>query len=107
DDGYLYELQLTAGQLDQEARYGGGGPGSDGSSAQRVGCPAGICIYLGTSNTGYIVSLDARATKITACLSNAPPACSGVNPRLWTQVEVGANNSPQTVRVQGWSYYSP
>jgi hypothetical protein len=109
DDGYLYELQLTPGQstLVQVARYGAGGLGSVGSSVQVSYCPAGICAYLGTSTTAYIVSLDARRARITACISNAPPACSGANPRLWTQVEVGANNSPQTVHVQGWSYYSP
>ena len=108
DDGYLYELQLTAGQstLVQVARYGGGGLGLVGS-VQVSGCATGICIYLNTSTTAYIVLLDARAVRITACLSSAPPACTGVNPRLWTQVEVGANNSPRAVHVQGWSYYSP
>jgi hypothetical protein len=107
DDGYLHEVQQTPGQstLVQVARYGQFG--SVRSSVQVAGCPAGICIYLGSSNNAYLVSLDARDAKITACLSSTPPTCSGVNPRLWTQVEVGSAGAPQTVHVQGWSYYSP
>jgi hypothetical protein len=83
--------------------------GRVGSSVQVAGCRSGnaICIYLGTTNNAYLIALDARDAKLAACLSNTPPACSGGNPRLWTQVEVGANGSPQTVHVQGWSYYSP
>jgi hypothetical protein len=107
DDGYLYEVQQTPGQsmLVQVARYGA--VGRVGSSVQVGGCPLGICIYVGSANSAYIVSLDARDTKMTACLSSAPPACSGDNPRLWAQVQIGSALSPQTVHVQGWSYYSP
>jgi hypothetical protein len=109
-DGYLHEVQQTAGQstMIEVAKFGPtGGLGSVGSSVQLAACPAGICIYLGSSSNAYIVSLDARDAKITACLSSTPPTCSGVNPRLWTQVEVGSAGGPQTVHVQGWSYYSP
>ena len=107
DDGYLHELQQRAGQsaMVQVAQYGG--LGTVGSSVQVAGCPTGICIYLGSSSNAYLVPLDAREATLTACLSNSPPACSGDNPRLWAQVEVGAPDSPQTVHVQGWSYYSP
>jgi hypothetical protein len=109
DDGYLYELQQTPGQpaLVQVGLYGDGRLGKVGSSVQVAGCPAGICVYLGSANNAYIVSLDARDARLTACLTNSPPACSGDNPRLWAQVEVGSISSPQTVHVQGWSYYSP
>ncbi len=121
DDGYLHELQQRAGQsaMVQVAQYGGFG--TVGSSVQVAGCPTGICVYLGSSSNAYLVPLDAREATLTACLStsppreatltaclsNSPPACSGDNPRLWAQVEVGAPDSPQTVHVQGWSYYSP
>jgi hypothetical protein len=87
------------------ARYGG--LGSARSSVQVAGCSAGICIYLGTLNNAYLVALNARAAKLNACLSDTPPACSGDNPRLWAKVEVGSAGAPQTVHVQGWSYYSP
>lgn len=107
DDGYLREVQQTPGQptLVEVAKYGSLGTVS--SSVQVAGCPAGICVYLGSSSNAYIVSLDARDAKLTACLSSTPPACSGANPRLWAQVEVGSAGGPQTVHVQGWSYYSP
>jgi hypothetical protein len=110
DDGYLHEVQQTPGQssLVEVALYGPpGGLGRVGSSVQVAGCPAGICIYLGTSSNAYLVSLNARDAKITACLSDTPPACSGDNPRLWAKVEVGSSGAPKTVHVQGWSYYSP
>jgi len=107
DDGYLHEVQQTAGQpaLVQVALYGW--LGRVGSSVQVAACPAGICIYLGSSNNAYLVPLDARDAVLSACIAASPPACSGANPRLWAQVEVGAAGSPQTVHVQGWSYYSP
>ena len=78
-----------------------------GSSAQLGGCGTGICIYLGAQDgTLYLVPLDARKAVISACITTSPPTCSGVNPRLWASVEVGAGGSPQTVHVEGWSYYS-
>jgi hypothetical protein len=78
------------------------------SSVQVGGCPTGICIYLGAMNSNaFMVALDARHAQLIACLSSAPPACSSDNPRLSAQVEVGIAGSPQTVHIQGWSYYSP
>jgi hypothetical protein len=109
DDGYLYEVQQIPGQpvLAQVDRYGPFG-GRVASSALVGGCPAGICLYMGDMNSSaYLVQLDARDATITACLSDTPPACSGVNPRLWTQVEQGSADGPNTVHIRGWSYYSP
>lgn len=109
DDGWLYEVQQPAGQsiMVQVSKYG---PffGQVRSSVQVGGCPTGICIYLGAMNSNaFMVALDARRARLIACLSTAPPACSSDNPRLLAQVEVGIAGSPQTVHVQGWSYYSP
>jgi hypothetical protein len=111
DDGYLYEGQQPPGlsTMVQVKRYGSlGGPVR--SSVQVGSCPIGICVYLGVSNSSaYIIPLNARQATIVACLSNLPPTCSGSNPRLWAQAEsgvVGVVGSPQTVHVQGWSYYS-
>jgi len=108
DNGYLYEAQQSAGQptMAVVARFGPLG-GVVGSGAQVGACPAGLCAYLGTSTNDYVVQLDARDAVITSCISNTPPSCSGDKPRLWASVEVGAAGSPQTVHVQGWSYYSP
>lgn len=104
-DGYLHELQLRGNNLTQVRSYG---PMADFGAAPQVGpCPAGICIYMGGTDANvYLVSLDARDAVITTCLSNTPPACSGANPRLWAQVEVGAAGNPQSIHIQGWSYYS-
>lgn len=114
DDGYVYEVQLPAGQsvMTLARRYG---PiGQVGSAVQVGRCvlasdgAGGICIYVGSlDNSAYLVSLDARDAVMSACLSTSPPTCSGDNPRLWTRVEVGNAVNPQTVRIQGWSYYSP
>lgn len=106
DDGYLHELQLQGSTLTRVKRYG---PMAQfGSSVQIGTCPAGICLYLGAVNSnGYLVQLDARDAVIWACLSTAPPACSGINPRVWAQVEIGVAGNTQVVHVQGWSYYSP
>jgi hypothetical protein len=108
DDGYLYEAQQPRGQFAMTVvtRFGPMG-GAVSSGAQVGGCPAGLCAYLGSGTNDYIVQLDARDAVITSCISTAPPACSGANPRLWASVEVGAAGSPSTVHVQGWSYYSP
>jgi hypothetical protein len=109
DNGYLYEVQQPPGQstLVPVAQYGPFG-GQVRSSVQVGGCSTGICIYLGAMNSNaYIVPLNARDARITACLSNALRACSSDNPRLWAQVEIGDSVGPHTVHVQGWSYYSP
>ena len=108
NDGNLYEVQKPAGQSTMifAARFALSGAVT---SSPVVGeCPTGICVYLGTQNgRAYLVPLDARDATVTACISDVPPTCSGTNPRLWAQVEVGSFTSPQTVRVTGWSYYSP
>ena len=111
DDGYLYEVQVQPGQPAMRLAWKYGSMGMIGSSVQVGTCSngtSGICIYLGSSNQrAYLVRLDARDVVMTSCVSSAPPACSGGNPRLWAQVEVGDLLTPQTVHVQGWSYYAP
>lgn len=107
-DGYLYEAQQTGGSgMAIVTRFGSlGGP--VGSGTQVGACPAGLCVYLGSAAGGaYLVTLDARSAVITSCLTNAPPACSGTNPRLWADLEIGTAGSPQSVHIMGWSYYSP
>jgi len=107
-DGYVHEVQQVAGQssLIQVATFGPFGS-SVTSSVEVGGCPAGICIYSGTvGGTADLVSLDARDAIFTSCISAAPPACSGANPRLRASVEVGVAGSPGTVHVEGWTYYS-
>ena len=107
DDGYVHEVQNQSGQgLVQLNRYG---PMAQfGSSAVVGACPVGICIYAAARNGNrYLVSLDARDVVLWACLTSAPPACSGANPRLWAKVELGVGGNPKAVHVQGWSYYSP
>jgi hypothetical protein len=110
DDGRLYAVQKPTGSTAMVLATGWpyGRAGAIRSSPIAAPCPAGICIYFGSVDSNlYLVSLDARDAVLTSCISTAPPACSGANPRLWTRVEVGVAGSPQTVHVQGWSYYSP
>jgi hypothetical protein len=109
DDGYLHELQEPpAGtSVTQVAQFDSTSIGQVKSSVQVGACPAGICVYMGSVNNAYIVSLDARDATLTACLSQGLGACSTDNPRLLSQVEVGASGNPNTVHVQAWSYYSP
>jgi hypothetical protein len=105
DDGKVHELQLQNGKLSERETYVQ--MGRFGSSPQVGSCAPGICIYLGGQDGNvYLVPLNARKAVISACITTSPPTCSGVNPRLWASVEVGANSGPQTVHVQGWSYYS-
>ena len=106
DDGKVHELQRVNGPtLSERETYAQ--MGAFGSSPQLGGCVQGICIYLGAQDGNvYLMPLDARKAVISACITTSPPTCSGVNPRLWASVEVGANSGPQTVHVQGWSYYS-
>jgi hypothetical protein len=106
DDGYVHELQVQGGNSIHEVESYGQ-MARVGSSLQLASCPSGICIYLGgLDDSIYLIPLDARDVVISACISTSPPSCSGANPRLWAQVEVGAAGSPQAVHVQGWSYYS-
>jgi len=110
DDGRLYAVQKPTGSTAMVLAGGWpyGRAGAIRSSPIAAACPAGICIYFGSVDSNlYLVSLDARDAVLTTCISTSPPACSGANPRLWTQVEVGVAGSQQTVHVQGWSYYSP
>jgi hypothetical protein len=109
DDGSLYEVQLRSGQATLAFAVAFASAGAPIRSSPVVGgCSTGICVYMGSTNGhAYLVPLDARDAVLTTCISTAPPACSGANPRLWTQVEVGVAGSPQTVHVQAWSYYSP
>ncbi len=107
DDGNLYEAQQN-GQAAMAVITQFGPPNGAVSSGPQVGaCPAGLCAYVGSGTTNYLVQLDARDVVISACLSTAPPACSGENPRLWASIEVGQAGSPSTAHVQAWSYYSP
>jgi hypothetical protein len=108
DNGNLSEVQRPAGQpsLSLVATFGSAGAPIR-SSPVVSGCPTGICIYVGSTNANaYLVPLDARDAVITACMATTPPACSGVNPRLWASAEVGVWGNPQAVHVRGWSYYS-
>ncbi len=109
DDGNLYEVQLRSGQAAMTFAVAFASAGMPIRSSPVVGgCSIGICIYMGSTNGhAYLVPLDARDAVLTACVTTSPPACSGANPRLWTRVEVGVGGSPQTVHIQGWSYYSP
>jgi hypothetical protein len=101
DSGYIYEIQMQAGKLVPVNQYGP--MGQVGSSVQVGGCATGICVYVGSLNHSlYRIALNARDAVLWACISS----CSGANPRLWTQVEIGDAVSPLTVHVQGWSYYS-
>jgi hypothetical protein len=107
DDGYLYELQTAGSALAVVGKFGPFS-GAVASGVQVGGCAAGLCAYLASdAGTAYIIQLDARNVVMTACISQAPPACSGDNPRVWASVQVGAAGSPSTVHVEGWSYYSP
>lgn len=107
DDGYLYELQQAGSALTVVGQFGPFS-GAVASGVQVGGCAAGLCAYLASdAGTAYVVQLDARNVVMTACISQAPPACSGDNPRVWASVQVGAAGSPNTVHVEGWSYYSP
>jgi hypothetical protein len=105
DDGYLREVRNAPIAL--AAKVGPLG-GSIGSAAIVGQCSIGVCIYLGSQNTGtHVVPIDAREAVMTSCISASPPDCSGQNPRLWTQVVVDSASAPEAVHVQGWSYYSP
>jgi hypothetical protein len=110
-DGLLYEL-LPAPALTPAARFGYA-TSSVQSSPRFDSCPAGTCIYLAKMNgTAFLVPLVDRDVAMTACITTQPPACSGINPRLWAHVTVGSatnpisGTSPQTVRMLGYSYFA-
>lgn len=107
DDGLVHEDQQVPGQPSLSQVDAFGQMGRTTSTVIVSGCSIGICAYLGAAdNHAYLVPLDARRAIISACVSTAPPTCSGVNPRLWAKVVVGGAGSPQAVAVEGWSYYS-
>jgi hypothetical protein len=108
DDGLLYEVQPngTFG-----ARFGYLNLMQVGSSPVFAPCQTGHCIYFAKRDgTAYVVPLVDRIVQMSACIGTVG-TCSGVNPRLWVQVRISSStypgNTPQTVHVQGWSYYSP
>lgn len=105
-DGRLHEIQVQAGQAVQVNSYGTMGPA--GSAVQVGACSTGICVYMGgMDNYAYLVPLDARHVVVKACVTgSATSPCSGANPRLRAEVEVGALGNRNMVHVQGWSYYS-
>lgn len=106
-DGYVHELQLVSPNTMAEVTKFGPLGGSASSSLQVGACGVAICIYAALRNgNAYRVPLDARAVTMTACVSTVLPTCSGANPRLWTRMEIGSDGNPDTVHVQGWSYYS-
>lgn len=108
DDGRMYEVQMNGGSaMSLAASYGTASERI--SSSTLVGaCPVGICVYMGAMDgTAQLASLDARNAVLTACINAPNLTCTGTNPRLWTRVEIGVSGNPQTVHVQGWSYYSP
>jgi hypothetical protein len=108
DDGNLYEVAAIQSGPYVPIVFGAGQFGIIGSGIQLGACGAWICAYLGSSSGGvYTVQLDARSAVVSVCISAAPPACSGENPRLWASVQVGSATSQQTVHVSSWSYYSP
>lgn len=105
--GWLYEAQAVAGsaQMAQRAAYGGAGSLTSTPMAFRCSTGSiGICIYAGSSDGDlYFAGLDARHALVDSCIS----ACGLTNSSLRADVEVGDANSPRTVHVLGWSYYSP
>jgi len=109
DDGNVYEVQRPAAGTTMSLAATFGAASEPITSSPLLGsCPAGICIYIGSMDgNAYLVPIDARDAVLTACISTSPPACSGMNPRLWTHVQVGVAGNNQLVHVQGWSYYSP
>ncbi|HVC76713.1 MAG TPA: hypothetical protein VND96_09380 [Candidatus Micrarchaeaceae archaeon] len=109
-DGFLYEVQRPTGQSTMVLGAEFGSAAAAISSSPLLGScgTSWICVYMGSADSALdLVSLDARRAVVTACISTSPPACSGSNPRLWASVEIGSSSSPDTVRVVGWSYYSP
>jgi hypothetical protein len=109
NDGTVTELQKSAGTSTMAVVAQYGSSGAISSAPVVTACPAGICVYFASlDHSVYLVQLDARDVVVTSCISSSPPACDqGINPRLWTKLEVGVAGNPQAVRVLGWSYYSP
>jgi hypothetical protein len=79
-----------------------------GSPVQAAACSIGICLYFASLDGNvFRVALDARNAVVSACITTSPPACSGSNPRVLAELEIGVAGNVRAVHVQGWSYYSP
>jgi hypothetical protein len=105
-DGNLYEVQKQGQAMAWVGTYGSAR--TPIASSPVVGaCQVGVCAYLGSADThAYEVSLDSRNAALKACISAQNMTCTGTNPQLWTRVEIGVSGNPQTVHIQGWSYYA-
>ncbi len=102
--GTAYGVQRAGSSAQMFATFGYGGAGRLTSSPIAVPCATGICLYTASSDGSvYFAGLDARDAVLDTCLT----ACGSTTFSLRAVVEVGAPNSPSTVHVQGWSYYSP
>lgn len=107
DNGNLYEVSAIQPSLHLANESLPNWFGQVRSSVQVGGCGTILCAYLGSANSNfYMVPLGARNVVLTTCISSTPPACSGVNPRLWTSVQVTAPTSSPSVHMSGFSYYS-
>jgi hypothetical protein len=106
-DAYLHEVVQLPGQPAM-VQVDAIGPldGAAGSSAIAGACRSGLlCVYVATNqSTAYLTIFDRHTALINACIISSPSTCSGDNPRLWASLDIGATG---TVRVTGWSYYSP
>jgi hypothetical protein len=108
DDGNVYEVPVVT-PTPAILSLGSGQLGQVRSSAQIGDCGTQICIYLGSANgNAYFIPLNARDAVLSACTapSATSPCSNGADVRLSAQVEIGSKDSPLTVQVQGWSYYS-
>jgi hypothetical protein len=119
DDGYVYIAQMQPKEpvppvqplMTVMTRNRFGPMSQIGSSVQVDDCngTSWTCVYAGAVNhNAYLIPLDAHDAVLTACITSAPSTtCSaGVNPRLWTRVEIGVAADPRAVHVQGWSYFA-
>ncbi|MDQ2942208.1 MAG: hypothetical protein M3R21_00880, partial [Candidatus Dormibacteraeota bacterium] len=106
NDGYVYDVEIPMGgtQMFKAARFGPGG--AIASSPIVGGCPAGPCMYFGSSTAGsYFARIGfTRVSDLRACLSSADGSTCVGNPQLWAQVAVGsAASGPNTITAKGVS----
>jgi hypothetical protein len=109
-NGTLYELRPATGGQMVIAKTFPAAAGAVTSSPVARPCGRPLCVYFGAADANaYLISLDARDAVLSACLTSTQgsSSCSGANPRLWAQVEIGAPGNAEVVHVQGFSYYSP
>ena len=101
DDGYIHEIQQVGPSAMAEVDAFGQFSSAVGISPAVGPCALGICLYVaGQNGDAYRVPLDARKVVITSCTSVSRPC-------LWVKAEIGSAADSRSVRVQGWSYYSP